>query len=85
MRYIMQVSTEQGSYHEDFGSDAVVAEGQAAALMDALLRQHFTVTVWPGAPVWDVQKDGVRFVLALFARPDEGAGGGVYLPGDVFR
>lgn len=85
MRYIMQVSTESGSYHEDFGPDPVVAEGQAAALVDALIRQGFTVAAWPGAPMWDASCGAVRFVLALLAQPDEGASGGIYLPGGVYR
>lgn len=81
----MQVSSEEGFYYEDFGLDPVVAEGQAAALVDWLIRDGFTVTVWPGAPVWDVSCGAVRFVLALLAQPDEGASGGIYLPGGVYR
>lgn len=85
MRYVLETCTECGSYYEDFGDNAIVASGQAAAVVDALLTQGYVVAAYPGAPVWDVTKDGCRFVLALYAKPDEGANGGVYVPGDTFR
>lgn len=85
LRYVLETSTEGGSYYEDFGDNAIVASGQAAAIVDALLAQGYVVAAYAGAPVWDVSKDGCRFVLALYSKPDEGANGGVYMPGNTFR